>query len=63
MRIGALRMRLLTTADRINEYLAGKVASIPELEEEQLPFPKHFDGQIYAYPKGGYRRMTTACIY
>ena len=40
IRIGALRARLLSTADRIKEYLAGAVSSIPELEEPVLPISK-----------------------
>ena len=37
-RLGGLRMRLVTTAERVREYLDGKVACIPELAAEQLPY-------------------------
>ena len=40
IRIGGLRARLLSAADRIKEYLAGKVSSIPELEEPVLPISR-----------------------
>jgi hypothetical protein len=38
LRFGGVRIRLISTAMRIREYLDGKVASIPELEEERLSY-------------------------
>ena len=42
-RLGGLIMRLITCGERLEDYLAGKVASIPELEEEILDFD---DGKL-----------------
>lgn len=42
-RLGGLCMRLSTCQNRLEDYLSGKVESIPELEEEILPFD---DGKI-----------------
>ncbi len=42
-RLGGLVMRLTTCGERLNDYLAGKVENIPELEEEILDFD---DGKI-----------------
>lgn len=38
VRLGGLRSRILNCKERIREYLSGKVDSIPELEEEILPY-------------------------
>lgn len=38
MRYGCLLGRLRTTACRIEDYLAGNIKSIPELEQPQLPY-------------------------
>ena len=38
MRLGGLRARLADCAQRLEEYLNGKVGNIPELEEELLPY-------------------------
>ena len=38
VRFGGLRSRILNCKERLEEYLAGKVESIPELEEEILPY-------------------------
>ena len=60
IRIGALRARLLSTADRIKEYLAGAVSSIPELEEPVLPVAKIGENPYISY--NGWRKKLTACI-
>ena len=39
IRLGGLRQRLLSAKQTINDYLAGKVEHIEELEQEQLLFP------------------------
>ena len=38
LRFGGVRIRLISTAARIREYLDGEVESIPELEEEVLSY-------------------------
>lgn len=38
LRLGGVRIRLISTAARVREYLDGKVESIPELEEEILSY-------------------------
>ncbi len=38
VRFGGLRSRVLNCKERLEEYLAGKVDTIPELEEEILPY-------------------------
>lgn len=38
MRLGGLKARLTDCIQRLEEYLGGKVKSIPELEEELLPY-------------------------
>ena len=37
-RLGFLKNRLLSTKDRINEFLNGKIDTIEELEQDVLPF-------------------------
>ena len=43
IRIGGLRARLLSTADRLNAYVNGEIESIEELEKPVLSF----DGRNY----------------
>ena len=38
LRIGGMIQRLKTTAERLQMYLNGELADIPELEEKRLPF-------------------------
>ncbi len=38
LRLGGMLLRLRSQRDRLNEYVVGKTASIPELEEEILPY-------------------------
>ncbi len=57
--MGGIRLRLLSAADRIKDYLDGKVTSIPELEEEVLPFRKTAYDKIYTYPKTTPLRLIT----
>ncbi|MBE6577207.1 MAG: beta-N-acetylhexosaminidase [Ruminococcaceae bacterium] len=38
IRLGGMLLRLRSQRDRLNEYVLGKVDSIPELEEEILPY-------------------------
>ena len=62
-RLGGLRMRLLSTGDRLKEYLSGAANTVPELEEKVLPF-KHglLEGSPYIqmYTWG---RVVTPSIY
>ncbi|MBQ2758079.1 MAG: beta-N-acetylhexosaminidase [Clostridia bacterium] len=63
-RLGGLRMRLVTTAERVSEYLDGKVSDIPELEAEQLPFCKNANEQTsYANRHFKWGSLITAGIY
>ena len=41
IRFGGLERRVKTAADRIHDYLAGRVDSLPELEEERLFYDGH----------------------
>ncbi len=41
LRIGALKQRILTATEKLNDYLEKKTESIPELEEELLCFMGH----------------------
>ena len=52
IRIGAIRQRLLSAKMMIQDYLAGKVSRIEELEQEQLPFLT--SGFSSAYPNNPY---------
>lgn len=38
IRFGALERRLLSAKERITAYISGEILSIPELEEERLPY-------------------------
>ena len=60
VRVGGLRARLLSTADRIKEYLAGAVRSIPELEEPVLPAAKIGENPYISH--NGWSKKLTACI-
>jgi hypothetical protein len=60
VRLGGLRARLLSTADRIKEYLAGAVRSIPELEEPVLPAAKIGENPYISH--NGWSKKLTACI-
>ncbi|MBQ9802806.1 MAG: beta-N-acetylhexosaminidase [Clostridia bacterium] len=63
-RLGGLRMRLVTTVDRINEYLTGAVSSLPELDEEVLPFqPRTVEESPYVAFIRCWGRVVTPCIY
>ena len=44
IRIGGLRLRLLSTKERVEAYLNGSVAEIPELMEEILPISEYREG-------------------
>ena len=44
IRIGGLRLRLLSTKERVEEYLDGTVTEIPELMEEILPISEYREG-------------------
>ncbi len=46
-RLGGLRARLLSTADRIAVYLAGEVDEIPELTVDPLPYKECPAGETY----------------
>ncbi|MBQ8357944.1 MAG: beta-N-acetylhexosaminidase [Clostridia bacterium] len=61
IRIGALRARLLATADRIKEYLDGTVPSIPELEEPVLPMKTCSVENPYIR-EHGWGKVVTTCI-
>ena len=61
LRIGGLRARLLSAADRIKAYLAGTVSSIPELEEPVLPMSKIVPENPYI-GSNNWRKNVTACI-
>ncbi|MBQ8683553.1 MAG: beta-N-acetylhexosaminidase [Clostridia bacterium] len=41
VRFGGLERRIKTAADRVHDYLAGRVDSLPELEEERLFYDGH----------------------
>ena len=57
-------MRLVTTAERVSEYLDGKVNDIPELEAEQLPFCKNANEETpYANRHFKWGSLITAGIY
>ena len=56
-RLGALRARLVEASLRIEEYLNGKIDSLPELDEEKLPLNDPFDG---GYPCKYYARWFTS---
>lgn len=38
LRLGGLKQRLISCLERLEEYLAGTIESIPELEEKILPY-------------------------
>ncbi len=44
-RLGGLMRRLESCMERVEAYLAGRIDSLPELEEELLPLDYVFDGQ------------------
>ena len=60
IRIGGLRARLLSTANRIKEYLSGAVSSIPELEEPVLPVSRIRDNPYISH--NCWREKLTACV-
>ena len=63
LRIGGLRARLLSTAERISEYLNGTVAGIPELEEAVLPYTATAPSPEDPYASiNSWHKMVTACI-
>lgn len=45
IRLGGLRMRMADCQERISDYIAGRVDTLPELEEPMLPFP-HGNGVV-----------------
>ncbi len=49
IRLGGLLQRVISCRKRLNDYLAGRVASIPELENELLPIPKKEAGKTSAF--------------
>lgn len=57
MRYGALVSRLETTVWRIDDYLSGKIPSIPELEEKQL----YYNGDKNMPQELEYPRIVSAC--
>ncbi|MFH1378410.1 MAG: family 20 glycosylhydrolase [Planctomycetota bacterium] len=58
VRYGGLLSRLDTAKQRIEDYLAGRIGSIPEIEEPLLPiFPDQPDGTLPAKPH--YARLKT----
>ncbi len=62
LRLGGLKERLAATRARVEEYLAGKVPDIPELEEPVLPFmPMADEGDPYAC-SNVWSGMVSACI-
>jgi hypothetical protein len=48
LRLGGLMLRLRSTRERLSSYLAGEIDSIPELEEELLPYMG-----LKCHPNGG----------
>lgn len=49
IRLGGLYTRILDCKERLEEYLAGQVKSIPELEETILPFNEPHDFRMRCY--------------
>ena len=59
LRLGGLKERLLATRERIEEYLAGKVPNIPELEEPVLPYRGN-PNEYFCF--NGWSANVSACI-
>ena len=57
IRYGGMLSRLDTVIWRLEEYLAGNIAEIPELEEEKLTFNGGEEGTIVQVNR--YRRIAT----
>ncbi len=63
IRYGGLIMRLESAAGRLTDYLAGRLADLPELEQELLPYSDYGQpGTDNCYTSEGYwRRIVSAC--
>ena len=61
-RLGGLRQRFLACADRVNDYLNGAVADIPELEQEQLPFKSFIKDEMPYINGPSWGKLISPCI-
>lgn len=48
-RIGFLMQRITTASNKIKDYLSGKLSSIPELEEDVLPYNDYPDDEPHCF--------------
>lgn len=46
IRLGGLRARLISTQNRISDYLEGRIEEIPELLEERIPYCRNREEEI-----------------
>ena len=60
LRLGGLKERLAATRGRIEEYLAGKVPNIPELEEPVLPYDPRHEGDYMSV--NNWRATVSSCV-
>lgn len=62
IRYGGVLSRLDTAIWRINQYLAGEIASIPELEEKRLGYDMEVRPKEAGFGRGNtYNRIASAC--
>lgn len=58
IRFGAMIQRLTSAKNRIEKYLSGEILSLPELEEERLPYDSHTETSVLSANWGG---IVTSC--
>ena len=64
IRIGALKQRILVAAEKLDDFLAGRAPTVPELEEKLLDFMGHGEEfeQDYDQCEWRWRRMTSVNV-